>query len=173
MTSIRLRRKLTAFLEETWDHPFWTTTDPQGRTPIVNEAISRGVNHEELIPRGEGENHDIEEEDDGEDDSEDDDEDHENEDEAEDEAVGHRHDENEYTSKDSEGQEGGRGLCDGLQLKEKYMRHEDNSQAGIDPTEELMELLLGLSLALCTEHLTDGQPNSTVLVYFSGILGFS
>jgi hypothetical protein len=37
----------------------------------------------------------------------------------------------------------------------------------------LAELAFGLSLALCTERLTDGQPSSTVLVYFSGILVFS
>jgi hypothetical protein len=37
----------------------------------------------------------------------------------------------------------------------------------------LAELVFGLSLALCTERLTDGQPSSTVLVYFSGILAFS
>jgi hypothetical protein len=39
--------------------------------------------------------------------------------------------------------------------------------------EELLELLFGLSLTLCTETLTDGQPSSIILIYFSGILGFS
>jgi hypothetical protein len=37
----------------------------------------------------------------------------------------------------------------------------------------LAELVFGLSLALCTERLTDGQPSSTVLMYFSDILTFS
>jgi hypothetical protein len=37
----------------------------------------------------------------------------------------------------------------------------------------LTELVFGLSLALCTERLKNGQPSSTVLVYFSGILAFS
>jgi hypothetical protein len=41
------------------------------------------------------------------------------------------------------------------------------------PLATLTELVFGLSLALCTERLTDGQPSSTVLVYFSGILAFS
>ncbi|EXL63739.1 hypothetical protein FOPG_19988 [Fusarium oxysporum f. sp. conglutinans race 2 54008] len=41
------------------------------------------------------------------------------------------------------------------------------------PLTTLAELVFGLSLALCTERLTDGQPSSTVLVYFSGILAFS
>lgn len=39
--------------------------------------------------------------------------------------------------------------------------------------EELIELLLRLSLLLCTEPVTDGQPSSTLLVFFSSILGFS
>lgn len=39
--------------------------------------------------------------------------------------------------------------------------------------EALLELLFGLSIAFCTQSLTDGQPNTTALVYSSGILGFS
>ncbi|KAL6789470.1 hypothetical protein GGI42DRAFT_367014 [Trichoderma sp. SZMC 28013] len=38
---------------------------------------------------------------------------------------------------------------------------------------ELQELLFGLSLALCNERPIDSQPSSLLLVYFSGILGFS
>lgn len=165
LTSIRLKRKLSALLEETWDHPFWITTDSQGRTSITNEAISRGVGHKELIPRDEGEN----------DDSEDDDEDYEDEDENKDEGHSHGEDENlqNNESEDSGEQEEGRRLCDGLQPKEKGEKHEDDNQAGTDTNEELVEILFGLSLALCTEHLTDSQPNSTVLVYSSDILGFS
>ncbi|KAJ4152202.1 hypothetical protein NW765_017711 [Fusarium oxysporum] len=41
------------------------------------------------------------------------------------------------------------------------------------PLATLTELVFGLSPALCTERLTDSQPNSTVLVFFSGILAFS
>jgi hypothetical protein len=37
----------------------------------------------------------------------------------------------------------------------------------------LAELVFGLSFALYTERLTDGQLSSTVLMYFSGILTFS
>ncbi|KAL9561165.1 hypothetical protein ACKAV7_014520 [Fusarium commune] len=39
--------------------------------------------------------------------------------------------------------------------------------------DEFLELLLQLCLTLCTETFMDGQPGSTLLVYFSGILGFS
>ncbi|KAH7112034.1 hypothetical protein EDB81DRAFT_628075, partial [Dactylonectria macrodidyma] len=146
MTGIRLKRKLTALLEEAWDHPFWMTDEE--------------------------ENDDIEEEDD---DSEYDDEDCEGENEGEGEDEGEDEDENihNYKPEDSGEREDGRGLCDGVQPKEKGEKHEDDKQAGTDSTEELVEILFGLSLALCTEHLIDGQPNSTVLVYFSGVLGFS
>ncbi|KEY74880.1 hypothetical protein S7711_09670 [Stachybotrys chartarum IBT 7711] len=40
-------------------------------------------------------------------------------------------------------------------------------------SDQLLELIFTLNLGLCTEHLTNGQPTSTVLGYFSGILGFS
>jgi hypothetical protein len=38
---------------------------------------------------------------------------------------------------------------------------------------EFLELLFQLCLTLCTETFVDGQPDSALLVYFSGILGFS
>ncbi|KAJ9413909.1 hypothetical protein QL093DRAFT_2594845 [Fusarium oxysporum] len=39
--------------------------------------------------------------------------------------------------------------------------------------DNFLELLYELCLTLCTETFISGQPGSTVLVYFSGILGFS
>lgn len=39
--------------------------------------------------------------------------------------------------------------------------------------DQVIELLLQLSLTLMTERFADGQPSSTLLVYFSGILGFT
>lgn len=117
-----------------------------GATSITKVAISRGVNHDELIPRDEGESGDIEEDDDSEDDdSEDDDEDYEDED--EDEGEGNSHDEDENLDNNESGNSGGReegkGLCDGLQPKEKGEKHEDDDQAGTDATEDLMEILFG------------------------------
>jgi hypothetical protein len=38
---------------------------------------------------------------------------------------------------------------------------------------EVIELLFGLIMLFCTEDIVDGRPASTLLVYFSGILGFS
>ena len=37
---------------------------------------------------------------------------------------------------------------------------------------EMLELLFGLIMAFNMEEVTDGRPASTMLVYFSGILGF-
>ncbi|KAH6881151.1 hypothetical protein B0T10DRAFT_411363 [Thelonectria olida] len=39
--------------------------------------------------------------------------------------------------------------------------------------EEALELLFGLIMAFSTEEVMDGRPASTLLVYFSGVLGFS
>ncbi|OAQ58466.1 telomere-associated RecQ helicase [Purpureocillium lilacinum] len=48
---------------------------------------------------------------------------------------------------------------------------EDEASADEEPPDRVLELLLGLCLSLGTQPLMDGKPNSTVLVYFSGILG--
>jgi hypothetical protein len=47
------------------------------------------------------------------------------------------------------------------------------SPGKVESLVSLAKLVFGLGLALCTERLMDGQPSSTVLVYFSGILAFS
>ncbi len=39
--------------------------------------------------------------------------------------------------------------------------------------DELLELIFQLSITFSTEEFVDGQPSSSLLVYFSGILGFS
>ncbi|KJZ69835.1 hypothetical protein HIM_10763 [Hirsutella minnesotensis 3608] len=48
---------------------------------------------------------------------------------------------------------------------------DDEARLEEEPSDKLLELLLGLCLSLGTQPLVDGQPNSTVLIYFSGILG--
>lgn len=55
--------------------------------------------------------------------------------------------------------------------------HEANAAAGF-PAEsearaEATELLFGLIMEFSTEEIMDGRPASTLLVYFSGVLGFS
>ncbi|KAM5520397.1 hypothetical protein FOXYSP1_18821 [Fusarium oxysporum f. sp. phaseoli] len=45
--------------------------------------------------------------------------------------------------------------------------------AALGSPKELIELLFGLTLALTTQPVVNSQPQTTMLVYFSGILGFS
>jgi hypothetical protein len=51
--------------------------------------------------------------------------------------------------------------------------HRSINRMTIESSEEFLELLFELSLSLTTESFVDGQPGSALLVYFSGILGFS
>jgi hypothetical protein len=56
--------------------------------------------------------------------------------------------------------------------KNKAMRSSGGEE--VSPwAEEVLELLFGLIMAFCTEEVMDGRPDSTLLVYFSGVLGFS
>ncbi|KAL7903745.1 hypothetical protein GGI35DRAFT_492304 [Trichoderma velutinum] len=63
--------------------------------------------------------------------------------------------------------------------KEKTEGFEECAQPDFDchdsstMPDQIIELLLQLSLTLMTERFADGQPSSTLLVYFSGILGFT
>jgi hypothetical protein len=41
------------------------------------------------------------------------------------------------------------------------------------PTDQLLELLFQLSVTFSTEQFMDGEPSSSMLVFFSGILGFT
>lgn len=53
------------------------------------------------------------------------------------------------------------------------MQPEPNAQNTNAKSDQIIELLFQLSLTLMTERYADGQPNSTLLIYFSGILGFT
>ncbi|KAH8800209.1 hypothetical protein F5884DRAFT_624443, partial [Xylogone sp. PMI_703] len=63
-----------------------------------------------------------------------------------------------------------KGEEDGEDEDESYgqMLEVDNSPAG-----HLLELVFKLSITFSTEQFTDGDPSSSLLVFFSGILGFS
>ncbi|KJZ68000.1 hypothetical protein HIM_12612 [Hirsutella minnesotensis 3608] len=59
------------------------------------------------------------------------------------------------------------------QEREDHEVNGDVAVSGGRIVERLLQLVFGLSIALCTESPIDGQPDSLALVYFSGILGFS
>ncbi|KAG7423471.1 hypothetical protein Forpi1262_v015313 [Fusarium oxysporum f. sp. raphani] len=48
-----------------------------------------------------------------------------------------------------------------------------DGELGIAAFDDFLELLYDVCLTLCTETFIAGQPGSPLLIYFSGILGFS
>jgi hypothetical protein len=50
---------------------------------------------------------------------------------------------------------------------------EEGEDEALTSIEELLELLFQLSITFSTEDFIEGQPGSSLLVYYSGILGFS
>lgn len=65
--------------------------------------------------------------------------------------------------------------------REKGITNEDSkdnaeaagAEGAVSALEDLLELVFKLSITLSTEDFVDGQPSSCLLVYYSGILGFS
>ncbi|KAJ0143399.1 Linoleate 10R-lipoxygenase [Fusarium oxysporum f. sp. albedinis] len=51
--------------------------------------------------------------------------------------------------------------------------HRSMDRMTVNSAKEFLELLFELSLSITMENFVDGQPGSALLVYFSGILGFS
>ncbi|KAI3573091.1 hypothetical protein IWW34DRAFT_152432 [Fusarium oxysporum f. sp. albedinis] len=65
------------------------------------------------------------------------------------------------------------GACISSDDDENRVRAFANRPERVELLGSLTELVSGLSVALCTERLKDGQPSSKVLICFSGILAFS
>ncbi|CZS75061.1 unnamed protein product [Fusarium graminearum] len=60
-----------------------------------------------------------------------------------------------------------------VSLSHRDSGDEFSCEAAVESAEEFLELLFELSLSLSMEDFEDGQPDSALLVYFSGVLGFS
>ncbi|KAH8660995.1 hypothetical protein BGZ61DRAFT_593815 [Ilyonectria robusta] len=125
------------------------------------EATSNRGNDEDGEDDGEAEEDGKEEDEDEVDEEDEDEEDEDEEDEDE--------EDDEDETEDDETED------DWVPGEEEAERRDTNPhpKASDNSTDHLVERLFGLSLALCTEPLLDGQPSSTILVYFSGILAFS
>lgn len=181
LTGIRLRKRLCRLLELLWNHPAWVTPAACSQEPIVRDSTfedddsdsegedtDKGEEVDEEVDEDEDEDED---EDDEEDDEEDEDEDDEEDEEDDEDDIfmddGQSEDAWEPQEEEAERLYGGPAQSTAV---DKKHRNEEMSE---EDTETLIELLFGLSLALCTEPLVDSQPSSTILVYFSGILGFS
>jgi hypothetical protein len=67
--------------------------------------------------------------------------------------------------------------CDSDEEEEEEDREEAKTAANLSNENpdlaEMLERLFGLVMAFSTEEVVDGRPASTLLVYFSGILGFT
>ncbi|KAJ3454134.1 hypothetical protein MRS44_018028 [Fusarium solani] len=154
LTGIRFKRKQLRFLESIWNHELLANPTAQSprmelRIPESEQSFQGGI-IERRRPR---------------DDSEEECEEHNEED-----------DMTESSGEDDEcwSDEDEVVRDTGLNSSGDTERSVNEERTGHEQApEELLELLLGLSLSLCTEPVTDGQPSSTLLVFFSGILGFS
>jgi hypothetical protein len=76
-------------------------------------------------------------------------------------------DESDCSESDSSEDGGVSGQVEKLPTPEPSARRELTTRA-----KKLLELLFRLLITFCTEEITDGRPASTLLVYFSGVLGF-
>ncbi|KAJ3454047.1 hypothetical protein MRS44_018679 [Fusarium solani] len=158
---IRFKKSQLRLISALWNHEAWTQHDALTEQLWRSMKLSDGANIEvdwDIESTDGEENREDEDEDDsddqssamGSDDSETDDMNDE-----EEESEGEDHDQNE----DQNG-------------KTSAMR--DSGGEKTPPwIEEVLEFLFGLIMAFCTEEVMDGRPDSTLLVYFSGVLGFS
>ncbi|RKK64662.1 hypothetical protein BFJ69_g16636 [Fusarium oxysporum] len=182
VAGLALSRKQLQFLDAIWTH------EALGDLAALNERIGRHkcqVDHAQEVAGGHRESHsentntEGEEEDDDEEDeeeSEKDEEEGEGEEEVED--SNHDYDHDQEVEEGSDKQENDGGFTAWLEdlgeiTEEEDDQMEEEAGAARGSPEELVELLFGLTLAIATQPVINGQPQTTVLIYFSGILGFS
>ncbi|CAK7275628.1 hypothetical protein SEPCBS57363_006807, partial [Sporothrix epigloea] len=169
LTGQVIRRELLAEVESIWNHPLWRLIDTStGRWPAAAADAAANATDLQLEAQQtdedgatdvevEGENEtssDLTEEDEEEQDEEKEDE------EYDEEEFEEERDEEETLRLDDQDES---ELSTSLSLSDEVQQAAD----------EVLELLFHLSMTISTETLIDGQPNSTILVYFSGILGFT
>ncbi|EXL66159.1 hypothetical protein FOPG_17649 [Fusarium oxysporum f. sp. conglutinans race 2 54008] len=189
VTGLALTRKQLQFLDAIWTHEAFrdlATLEElagkykrsAGHTQAAAGLGERIQNTKEDI--GDNYEKEEEEEDEEEESEEDEIEDEENEEEDDDDDPNNNNDKN-HNREGQRGdnhQEEDRGFTAWLNNlgeitdEEEYGMEVEGGAAPGSP-EELIELLFGLTLALATQPVVNGQPQRTVLIYFSGILGFS
>ncbi|KAF5710827.1 hypothetical protein FMUND_9323 [Fusarium mundagurra] len=156
---IRFKKSQLRLISALWNHEAWTQHDALTEQLWRSMKLSDGADVEVDC--------DVESTD-GEDDCEDGDD-------SDDQSSVMRADESETDDMDDEDEES---------EEEDHNRNEDqggktnamrNSGGGKFPPwiKEVLEFLFGLIMAFCTEEVMDGRPDSTLLVYYSGVLGFS
>ncbi|KAJ0139660.1 hypothetical protein HZ326_17414 [Fusarium oxysporum f. sp. albedinis] len=161
---IRFKKSQLRLISALWNHEAWAQHDALNEQLWRSMKLSDGADVE--IDR------DVESTD-GEEDCEDEDEDDSDDESsvvgAEDSETDDMDDEDD---EDDESEEEDHGRNEDQSRKNKAMRSSGGEE--VPPwAEEVLELLFGLIMAFCTEEVMDGRPDSTLLVYFSGVLGFS
>jgi hypothetical protein len=156
-TGIRFTKRQLSQLRGIWDHAALMNgneLESRGETPVEEE------NH--LAVDGEGDEETVYEDESGDEEGTD-----------EDDSDG-------YASED--GQDADRDDKDGYEPEDEAEESGpdeeslDEASLALGPysgIEELRELVFQLSITFSTASFTEGQPGSSLLVYFSGILGFS
>jgi hypothetical protein len=139
-----------------WDDPRWRNH--------LTDLQSLGEDRIEDVEEDQHEDEDEDEDDDDQDEDEDDDDDDQDEDEDDD----HNDPDDEKETKERKDN----------REEEKEDELSDERQNPEPPSmfmnlNPLTELILQLSIWFATEEFTDGQPASSLLVYYSGLLGFS
>ncbi|KAH9203136.1 hypothetical protein DL95DRAFT_377907 [Leptodontidium sp. 2 PMI_412] len=156
LTGIRFKKEQLRQMRAIWEHGAWSDVDlSQARWPGSRdggENVGGGMEDD-----GEGE--DEYETDEGEDNEDD-------EDVEGDVEEGERDDSEDDDEAEDGEQSVGHGSEDEYQQEDRF----NNAGAAVD---ELLELVFQLSITFSTEESVDSQPSSSLLVYFSGILGFS
>jgi hypothetical protein len=159
LTGIRFKKEQLRQMRAIWEHRAWSDVDlAQGRWPGSRDGgeNSGGGAEDEGEDEGEDEEEGIDEEDEYEAEEGEDDED------DEDIEGGVEEQEDDDDGDGSVGQ----GAEDEYQEEDWF----DNAGSAVD---ELLQLVFQLSITFSTEEFVDSQPSSSLLVYFSGILGFS
>ncbi|KAK7592052.1 hypothetical protein V3481_006687 [Fusarium oxysporum f. sp. vasinfectum] len=161
---IRFKKSQLRLISALWNHEAWTQHDALNEQLWRSMKLSDGADVE--IDR------DVESTD-GEEDCEDEDKDDSD---NESSVVGaddsETDDMDDADDEDDKSEEEDHDRSEDQSRKNKAMRSSGGEE--VPPwAEEVLELLFGLIMAFCTEEVMGGRPDSTLLVYFSGVLGFS
>ncbi|KAF4944647.1 hypothetical protein FGADI_12547 [Fusarium gaditjirri] len=161
---IRFKKSQLRLISALWNHEGWTQHDALNEQLWQSMKLSDGADVE--VDR-DVESTDGEEGCEGEDEDDSDD---------ESSVVGAEDSEtddiDDEDDKDDESEEEDHGRNEDQSRKNKAIRSSGGEE--VPPwAEEVLELLFGLIMAFCTEEVMYGRPDSTLLVYFSGVLGFS
>ena len=150
---IRFTKKELTELEKVWNDGAW---DDDEHEIDIGEEISQGPYENDSEPESECEEYE--------------DDDEEDEDEEEEEEKGG---EGEEKEQDNETIDGSPEDDFASQTGESYDEGSQFSDDTPAPVDKIAELVFRLSIFFIVEEFTNGQPSSSLLVYYSGVLGFS